>query len=271
MSADDRAPLDARHVPAQGGQVPARIRTAIAIAAATIAVGGGIVVALNALATRPPSTRGISMPAIGAVEAAFLADGRPIFVVRHRDGRVSVLDAFSTHVPTVYKLVAWCPEARLFSDLVHGSTYDEWGVAIGGPAPTSMTVLSWAGVSQQALQVTGTIGPAGPRKARELQVDWASCHFIAHRFDSAQALTPAQAVALPKGTWVLVGGSIDVLSRRMCGIGDGCPAPALVDVPGLAQNLGNDRAFWASDRRLWLAETTGQALAHLTVVAASDQ
>jgi hypothetical protein len=36
------------------------------------------------------------VPRVGGVVAANLPDGRPVFVVHHEDGTVSVVDAFST-------------------------------------------------------------------------------------------------------------------------------------------------------------------------------
>ena len=64
----------------------------------------------------------VRVPALGDAAAVFLADGRPVFIVHHEDGTVSVVDAFSTHTPFgVGTLVGWCAATRTFDDLQHGS------------------------------------------------------------------------------------------------------------------------------------------------------
>jgi hypothetical protein len=243
-----------------------RARTIATIAVAVILIGAGIVVLRQALSPTSPPVYAIAVPAIGEVNAAFLADGRPVFVARHRDGSISVLDAFSTHVPTIYKLLAWCPEARVFTDVFHGATYDESGIAIRGPAPTSMLELAWQYVSPGSLRVTGTARPAGPRAPDDGgQIDLSTCHYLMHRFDAAQALTPAEAGTLPGGRWVLVFGSLDVAQQRLCGAGVGCPGP--VNAEGL-QNAPQqpEERSWSEDDQLWLVLTTGGGVDHLTVM-----
>jgi hypothetical protein len=74
-------------------------------------------------------------PPFGTVAPANLADGRPVFIVRGDDGTVAVNDGFSTHVPFgIGKLVAWCPSARTFDDVYHGSKWNE------GPTVTSLAI-----------------------------------------------------------------------------------------------------------------------------------
>lgn len=144
-----------------------------------------------------------------------------IFVVHHQNGRISVLDALSPHVLSgISSLLAWCPEARVFTDLAYGSRFDEWGVHGAGPAPSSMTAFSWERVSTFGLRVTGVVGPAGPRAGADLApVDWGRCHYTMHRLERTAALTPAKAAALPGGVWVALQGRLDLEGRRMCGSG----------------------------------------------------
>lgn len=82
---------------------------------------------------------GIPVPPRGGVIAAFSADGHPVWVIRHLDGRISVLDALSTHVPfAINKPTWWCPRSRVIEDPFHGARYDEFGEPIGGPAPRGL-------------------------------------------------------------------------------------------------------------------------------------
>ena len=269
MRMDDRAALDAAVAPAHGAQMAVRARTIATIAVAVILIGAGIVVLRQSLSPTSPPVYAIAVPPIGEVNATFLADGRPVFVARHRDGRTSVLDAFSTHVTTVHKLLAWCPEARVFSDVFHGATYDESGIAIRGPAATSMLELAWQAVSPGSIRVTGTARPAGPRVTNEAEIDWSTCHYLMHRFDAARALTPAKAGALPRGRWVLVIGSLDLAQQRLCGAGVGCPGPVHAEGLGDAPHLPEQRT-WLEDAQLWLVLTTGGGVDHLTVMTPSD-
>jgi hypothetical protein len=81
----------------------------------------------------------LQVPSVGGVVAANLPDGRPVFVVHHEDGPVSVVDAFSTHVTYgIGKLAGWCSSSRTFEDPFHGSKWDEFGDYALGPAPTGL-------------------------------------------------------------------------------------------------------------------------------------
>jgi hypothetical protein len=82
----------------------------------------------------------------------FLADGRPVFVVHHLDGAVSVVDAFSSHVQYGLKdLVAWCPSTREFVEVAHEARFDEFGDwTSGGPAPAGIATLAFDVVGRDA-------------------------------------------------------------------------------------------------------------------------
>jgi hypothetical protein len=70
----------------------------------------------------------LEVPPRGEVAPVFLADGRPVFVVHHEDGSVSVVDSFSSHVQYGLKdLVAWCPSTRHFVEVAHEARFDEFG------------------------------------------------------------------------------------------------------------------------------------------------
>ena len=46
---------------------------------------------------QPAGSSQITVPPRGETSAVFLDDGRPVFVVHHEDGTVSVVDGFSSH------------------------------------------------------------------------------------------------------------------------------------------------------------------------------
>ena len=210
------------------------------------------------------------LPAIGQVEAEFLTDGHPIFVVHHRDERISVLDGFSSFAPFgISTLLWWCPEGRLFSDPAYGAAFDEWGLHRFGPAPTSLTVLGWEPLTPVAIHVTGPIGVAGPRaNTGHEPVDWARCHYVKHHFDHGRALTPGRAAAEPAGRWVLVTGMLDLFGSRLCGIGAGCPSP--VSIEHLLVYPTDPPNAWRAVT-FWVALTAGGALDHLTVAPLENQ
>lgn len=91
-------------------------------------------------ATEPEApAAGLPVPPRGDVIAAFAGDGHPVWVIGHLDGRISVLDALSTHVPfAINKPTWWCPRSRVIEDPFHGARYDEFGEPVGGPAPRGL-------------------------------------------------------------------------------------------------------------------------------------
>jgi hypothetical protein len=84
----------------------------------------------------------LELPAPGEAEPHRLDDNRPVWVVHHPDGQVSVLDARSTHQPDPGRdqLVGWCQPNRGFQDPAYGSVWDEHGRVRGGPAPEGLPI-----------------------------------------------------------------------------------------------------------------------------------
>ena len=81
----------------------------------------------------------LKIPPLGEASAEFLADGRPVWVVHHEDGTVSVFDGFSTHRPWgVQELVGWCASGRYFEELAHGASYNENGLWLDGPGTADL-------------------------------------------------------------------------------------------------------------------------------------
>jgi hypothetical protein len=64
--------------------------------------------------TQPAGSDVVTVPPRGETSAVYLADGRPVFVVHHEDGTVSVADGFSSHRAWgVEALNVWCPTTRV--------------------------------------------------------------------------------------------------------------------------------------------------------------
>ena len=86
--------------------------------------------------SQPAGSTTVAVPPRGETSAVFLADGRPVFVVHHDDGTVSVVDAFSSHRAWgVEELNVWCPSTRRFVEVAHEAHFDEYGTLVaGGPA-----------------------------------------------------------------------------------------------------------------------------------------
>ena len=94
----------------------------------------------------------VAVPARGDVAPVFLPDGRPVFVVHHPDGTVSVVDAFSSHRPYGLRdLVAWCPSTHDFVEIAHEARFDEFGNwRSAGPAPYGLATFSFEVVERDA-------------------------------------------------------------------------------------------------------------------------
>lgn len=94
----------------------------------------------------------LTVPAPGETAAEFLPDGHPIFVVHHRDGALSVVDAFSSHGAWGFEdLVVWCPTTRHFVEWAHEAHFDEYGAwRSAGPAPFGLATYDFEVVGRDA-------------------------------------------------------------------------------------------------------------------------
>lgn len=125
-------PLDTRAVLRRARKVRRR-RLVLAFALLMPVAAGAAVISLP---DRPANY--VSAPAEPGVVFGRLRDGTRVYVVRHDDGTVTVVDAVSTHrTGTVGKQVGWCPGFG-FEDPAHGSRWDERGVYVFGPAPSDL-------------------------------------------------------------------------------------------------------------------------------------
>jgi hypothetical protein len=214
----------------------------------------------------------VPRPAPGQTIPAYLDDGRPVFVVGHEDGDISVLDAFSTHVANgVRVLIGWCPRHRIFEDPRAGGSWDEWGTLRTGPPPKGMGYFRWEpspadGPGANEINVTGFAGDV-PGRAAPIAPQLQGCDISTsayHTFEGVRPLTPAAATRSGTTGWVLIRGRIDYAGKRLCSEDAQCLEPADVrDLgdPGAYPNVGELERPWT-----FLALVRDGSLVHLAVV-----
>jgi Rieske Fe-S protein len=219
----------------------------------------------------------VRVPALGDAAAVFLADGRPVFVVHHEDGTVSVVDAFSTHTPFgVGTLVGWCAATRTFDDLQHGSTFDEYGRYILGPAPSGLITFGTTalGTTPATIQVGARQLPA-PRTELGTPFSGPRCtspaDILVHRIGQGQLTgSPAAAARGTLGRWMAVAGVLGVTqddAARLCSSGAATTGPSCAPVSGVdGSGLLGAETTYRSDPSIWLVRTDGRELAEPTLV-----
>ena len=80
------------------GPSPRSRVTAAIVAFAVFGLAAGLLWrAFAESGSQPAGSNQITVPPRGETSAVFLDDGRPVFVVHHEDGTVSVVDGFSSH------------------------------------------------------------------------------------------------------------------------------------------------------------------------------
>lgn len=175
-----------------------------------------IAIALTLL--RPTGPRfTVAAPAPGEVRADYLANGTPIWVIGKANGDVSVLSAFDTHVPAgVLKLTWWCPSSRAVEDPRHGSTFDENGAKITGPAPAGLAGYDVSRDGDRIVVGAAYAGPAvGTEPVGPPAEDRGQCvgddPVIIHTFPDWPVWdSPAAALAGVEGSdWFLVRGRLE--------------------------------------------------------------
>ena len=115
---------------------------------------------------QPAGSNQITVPPRGQTSAVFLDDGRPVFVVHHQDGTVSVVDAFSTHRAWgVEELNVWCPTTREFVEVAHEAHFDEYGTLTPDSGPAGS-----GGVATFAFSVVESDAAGDPASIRIGQI-----------------------------------------------------------------------------------------------------
>ena len=162
-------------------------------------------------------------PAVGEMRPDYLPDGTPVWVMGHADGRVDVLSGFDTHIPfNLGKLLWWCPSAQALENPQHGSTWDEFGIRIGGPAPAGLS--SWEVTVRGGQVHLGAAQAAPPLDAphfgpEEFERTWCvdpGDPVVFHTFDGWQVWeSPTAAIeAAPEG-WILLEGGLATVAGRV--------------------------------------------------------
>jgi Rieske Fe-S protein len=187
--------------------------------------------------SRPASASVMPLPTPGSVQPEFLRDGTPVFVVRHRDGDVSVVSAISAHRPAgIGYLVGWCSSSRWFEDPVHGSQYDEFGVKTVGPAPSGLVTYAATIDSRGSVRVGSARTPAasspqvsGSGDTPGVEASGRHCagpndpgtNLVLPPIDADEARTPAQVARLDDADYHLVTGVFVIADGNLAA----CPLP----------------------------------------------
>ena len=212
---------------------------ALAAELAGVTLGADVFRSLLQPQTEPSRPITLQRPAVGEVRADYRPDGTPVWAIGHADGSVDVLSGFDTHTPGNFgKLLWWCETAHALENPHHGSTWDEFGVRLGGPAPTGLA--SWAMLVQGDRVELGA-GPAAPASnARPFgpppeERAWCrdpKADVVSHDFEGWRIwASPAAAVQSAPAGWILLEGELvaDRLSGRvlLCAL-HGCADAAVV-------------------------------------------
>jgi hypothetical protein len=188
--------------------------------------------------SQPAGSDTVAVPRRGETSAVFLSDGRPVFVVHHGDGTVSVVDGFSSHRAWgVEELIVWCPTTREFVEAAHEARFDEYGGFASPPAPGGVATFAFqvaatdAGGDPTRIVVGGMQDPAldggdsGPDRPPFCPTGAADAGLtrvtggysgdsgmvLAHLVDEADVFaTPADAVSAAPTGWVPVHGTLHV-------------------------------------------------------------
>src|SRR3990170_6034464 len=200
-----------------------RLSIAAGVVIGLAVVMGAVLLVTNLLRTdEPDMSSSLRRPVAGEVRADYLADGTPVWVIGHDDGTVDVLSGFDTHVPfNLGKMLWWCPSAGALDNPNHGSKWDEYGVRLGGPAPTGLP--SWEVTvrssrvflgAPRAAPAMGTPHHGPPDHERE----WCTAPgdpVIFHTFEDWQLWdSPTAAVEEAPEGWILLDGRLTVAPDR---------------------------------------------------------
>lgn len=170
----------------------------------------------------------LEVPARGNVAPVFLSDGRPVFIVHHEDGTVSVVDAFSSHRAWGFEeLNVWCPTTREFVEEAHEAHFDEFGNwTSAGPAPSGVATFAFEIVERDEVDdpasirigAMGAPSPGGSAPVTDPSrppfcppADGVSNAIVEHSIDASAVFdTPADAVAAAPDGWFAVRGTLFV-------------------------------------------------------------
>jgi hypothetical protein len=270
--------------PPPGQQEPPRRIVQVVVGLAVAAAG--ISLALRALFPlapgRPaaPSTLAgsdiLEVPPRGEVDAAFLGDGHPVFVVHHEDGAVSVIDAFSTHRPWgLLELLGWCPLSRTFDESAHGAKFNEYGEYLVGPASADLGSYEVEPADGRVRVRSAVVPTTRSEDARvgfqgEKLCEGAGSRLLLHRIPSSAAFdSPLAAVKSSPEGWIALEGVLLVRAGEpalLCAtFEDGlCTSPARVEGINSEPWLDFLHRSRTSLESGWIARVEGDHIANLT-------
>lgn len=154
----------------------------------------------------------LRQPPAGEAFAAFLDDGRPVFIVTSDAGDVVVLDAQSSHVPSgMGRLLAWCPVDEHLEDLFGGSTFAPGGERIDGPAPSGLRTYGLQSLPERtdligvtsATFTNGRPAVGGPRTGAGCPGPW-----LIHEPNPDEVFDPSVAVDQEAPGWLWLEGRL---------------------------------------------------------------
>ena len=193
-----------------------------AAAAAAMAVGYAFI--FTGIASPVRGDLGtLDVPPEGTAAAAFLDDGRPVFVVNDSVLGIWVLDAQAPRVPTgLGATVAWCADSGMLVDTASGSAYAANGELRWGPAATGLiSFASRPAADDQSRVVVGSdtsVQGRGPETDEWPGQNCPADTWVSHRPPSGETFDPSVAVEQEPPGWVWLEGSVRVVGEevRLC-------------------------------------------------------
>ena len=229
----------------------------------------------------------LPVPARGETSPVFLGDGRPVFVVHHEDGTVSVVDAFSPHRAWGFEEpVEWCPTTRQFVEWAHEAHFNEYGTWVSaGPSPSGLATFAFQVVERDAAGDPKSIragamqapdpGGSAPITDPSRPPFCPGAEPVTFTVDASTVWeSPAAAVAAQPQGWIAVRGTLSVASDgfvQLCSTleGERCQDAAVVrgiDGVGLMVNvLQKYPGTGYEEPRVWLAQVRGGVLDDLAI------
>lgn len=207
------------------------------------------------------------LPADREVEISTLPSGYPIFIVRNDDGGLSVIDAISpVRKWGIGHPLSWCPATRTFEDNISGSSFDEYGNYLAGPAPSGLR--RFATVRNPHGEMFGIAGVIPGRTPVSVVKHHDAPHPCRRPIEASfenQYYSPPE--GRTPGAWVVLQGKL-VITRN--GGAQLCQPPRLCNDPlpvhgvdlGILQNTWK-KVIATPRRNHWLARWTPKGLDHI--------
>lgn len=208
-----------------------RLMVGLAVAVAAVAAVGYGLIATNIADPLDGNLGTIPVPDRAGATAGYLADGRPVFVVRTTDD-VHVIDARAPREqgePGV--LVTWCPGHEQFFDWLHGGWYRPDGGLLGS-APSGLVSYPFT-ISEDGVATVASDGaPAAAEPDPSATGGCESDSAVMHRPDPGDVFDPSVAVDVEPPGWIWLEGRLEVAGEQVLLCDDveaaGCATGAVV-------------------------------------------